>query len=155
MCLMLYVGADRELPTTKAWDQDKPAFHVIPEPDPIPAITHHLQTKYVYYVGSHEGCGFGYESSQEYRESLSANIPDDVKAVVKEYRVERITCMNELREYLSRITLEGSVKLLVTWADREDAEIEHISTVSPSFFGGDECYLAENSLFEIEHGNLP
>ncbi len=159
MCLLLYLGADRELPLTAEWNLDRPAFHVSVLRNPDPAIQHLLNTRYVYYVGSHEGCGcgFGYESTEEFNhfieelsQSLQEGMPEDIITGYREDRVSRIACMNDLRKYLSKVTLAGPVKLLVTWADELNDEITQL-TVTPEYFSGDQCVLEKNHLFEVRH----
>jgi hypothetical protein len=159
MCLLLYLGADRELPLTDEGNADRPAFHVSLLPDISPAIQHLLNTRYVYYVGSHEGCGcgFGYESTEEFNrvqrdlcQAVSEGMPEDNLTTYQEDRTSRINCMNNFREYLTKVTSAGPVKLLVTWADELDDEITQV-TVTPEFFGGDRCVIREKFLFDIKH----
>lgn len=159
MCLLLYLGADRELPITEESNADQPGFRVSVVVDVIPGIRQLLNSPYVYYVGSHEGCGcgFGYISTEEYNQGLEdlrqaqkEGMPDEYVVQYQQDRERRITCMNALRAYLTAVTQTGSVKLLVTWADDLSGEILRL-TVTPEYFGGDRCILHELHLFEITH----
>lgn len=155
MCLLLYLGANRALPTISG-NQDKPAFYIGLDDNPPFAAIEYLQTKYIYYVGSHEGCGcgFGYESTQEFEETLYDEMSDDFKASAKQDREDRIACMNSLREYLTIVTIDGPVKLLITWGDIVES-IEKYEIVTPDYFGGDVCCIYQNYLFEIQQVNTP
>src|SRR5262245_44547564 len=64
MCLMVYLGASKPLRLIP-WDGAKPSFHVT---DMLPEfrsrVAPQLGTSHVYYVGSHEGCGCGFQGGQ-------------------------------------------------------------------------------------------
>ncbi|HEY1377446.1 MAG TPA: hypothetical protein VGF55_11670, partial [Gemmataceae bacterium] len=74
MCLVVYVASDDPLPTV-AWDGARPGFHVTE----VTAADHPVRCRFakpcVYYAGSHEwcGCGFQYGEYEGYGEE--ADLP--------------------------------------------------------------------------------
>lgn len=69
MCMVLYVVSDDPLPTL-AWDESRPAFHVIDLDQRGEPVRRQFTKPYVYYVGSHEkcGCGFQYGEYEDFEE---------------------------------------------------------------------------------------
>src|SRR5829696_3612944 len=59
MCMVVYVAADTPLPLIP-WDERTPAFHVTELRPEVAAVRAHFSKPYVYYAGSHEGCGCGF-----------------------------------------------------------------------------------------------
>src|SRR5579862_3212367 len=60
MCMMIYVASDYALPTL-AWDKDHPRFHVTGLTERDEPVRKHFSKPFVYYVGSHQGCGCGFQ----------------------------------------------------------------------------------------------
>jgi len=65
MCLSLYLAAPQELPVI-AWDETKPAFHVIHLPKNAEGVRKHFRSDYVYYAGSAQGCSCAFNYEHEY-----------------------------------------------------------------------------------------
>ncbi len=65
MCLALYLAASQELPVL-AWDETKPAFHVIRLPKGAEGVRKHFRSEYVYYAGSAQGCSCAFNYEHEY-----------------------------------------------------------------------------------------
>ncbi|OPZ87863.1 MAG: hypothetical protein BWY76_00255 [bacterium ADurb.Bin429] len=153
MCYLLYLGADRELPTIEQDDPNSPAFFVIAESSPSTQLRKHLQSTYIYYIGSYEGCGCGfcYESSTELDALLISMMPDKMKQEEREDRQACISSVDSLRNYLTSVTQYGPVKLLVTWCGPGRQPPHHVTTVTPDHFGGDQFSLEEDTLFEVIH----
>ena len=60
MCLAIYIASDIELSTSK-WDKNSPSFYSESiEPNKHYGVDRHFSKPYVYYLGSHEGCGCGF-----------------------------------------------------------------------------------------------
>ena len=69
MCLAVYIGSD--LPINEiAWSMERPAFHLTKANDSDP-VRQRFAGKYVYYAGSHEGCGCGFEKNGAPPEELA------------------------------------------------------------------------------------
>lgn len=60
MCVMVYIASDYPLPIM-AWDQDNPRFHTADLSKQDETVRGHFSKPYVYYVGSHERCGCGFQ----------------------------------------------------------------------------------------------
>ena len=69
MCLALYIGAPKALPTVP-WDPLKPAFHVIKLRKKEAEVRRVLPFEHVYYVGSHEGCSCAFNYEHEFKSVL-------------------------------------------------------------------------------------
>ena len=65
MCLSLYLAAPQELPVI-AWDETKPAFHVIHLPKNAESVRKHFRSSYIYYAGSAQGCSCAFNYEHEY-----------------------------------------------------------------------------------------
>ena len=63
MCMMIYIASDRPLPLID-WQDEFPAFHVRELREEEMAVRTHFKKPYVYYAGSHEGCGCGFAYGQ-------------------------------------------------------------------------------------------
>jgi hypothetical protein len=75
MCIMVYVASDHPLPTT-AWDLNRPAFHVVDVAERDALVRCQFSKPYVYYVGSHEGCGCGFQFGEYEGFEEEADLPD-------------------------------------------------------------------------------
>ncbi len=60
MCMMVYVAADSPLPTSE-WDKTHPGFHVGVVSGRNQRVRHQFSKPFVYRVGSHKGCGCGFD----------------------------------------------------------------------------------------------
>ena len=63
MCMMVYIASDCLLPTS-AWDETRPSFHVRELVERDEPVRRQFSKPHVYYVGSHEGCGCGFQYGQ-------------------------------------------------------------------------------------------
>ena len=60
MCMMIYISADQPLDLVP-WNETSPAFHVTKLDNSEESVRGQFRHPYVYYVGSHEGCGCGFQ----------------------------------------------------------------------------------------------
>jgi hypothetical protein len=106
MCNVFYVGSDSPLPTLK-WDEKNPQYYLSDsEPDDgISIAKQHFTKKYVYYAGSHEGCGCGFIYGPE----------DDAK----ELEIRKKSVKGLVSTIEKALELSDTAELLVTWASRE------------------------------------
>ena len=70
MCMMVYVAADQPLDVIP-WDKAKPGFHVSELEPRESRVRMQFNAANIYYAGSHEGCGCGFQfgNSMEYEGS--------------------------------------------------------------------------------------
>ena len=69
MCLAVYFGSDHPVEEV-SWVEERPAFYV-EEVNATEPVRKQFSGKYVYYAGSHEGCGCGFSKDGEPPEELS------------------------------------------------------------------------------------
>ena len=63
MCMMVYVASDRPLPRIP-WHDDSPSLHVADLDETAMAVRDRFTLPYVCYVGSHKGCGCGFQCEE-------------------------------------------------------------------------------------------
>jgi hypothetical protein len=108
MCLALYLAACKPLPV-RAWDPQKPSFHIIRLPKDMEDVRQLLTYPHVYYVGSHEGC------------SCAFNYEHDLKSIV------------ELRDYLRKaLTIVDEIEGFSCRPGHNSLNVQHSVTISPS-----------------------
>jgi len=88
MCLALYIGSNLEL-NESAWNKNEPHFYI----ETVPAgnkVKKQFSTPFVYYAGSHEGCGCGFfkegresEELQQAQENYS-NLVKTIEQTINE-----------------------------------------------------------------------
>ncbi len=77
MCLAIYIASNKPLPLIP-WVEEMPAFYVKEVVKDGAGVKRQFQYKYVYYAGSHEGCGCGFIKDGESGEEL-AQIEENYK----------------------------------------------------------------------------
>jgi len=123
MCLAIYLAASQELPAI-AWDEAKPAFHVVPLPKKAEGVRKHFRADYVYYAGSEQGCSCAFNYEHEYDSILE----------LKNYLRNALICVDEVEVFACHVGAETQEK-------------QHAATVSPEgialaeFFFKDGQYL--------------
>ena len=124
MCMVLYVAADRPLPLV-AWDERDPAFHVTELPDSEAAVRARFSKPYVYYAGSHEGCGCGFSYGW-----WDGDEPERTAPARESVR--------RLRAYLEAATrAAGPLELYACWSGDEGDEAWHRRELTPRDFAHD------------------
>jgi hypothetical protein len=107
MCLALYLAASQELPVI-AWNETKPAFHVIRLPKGAENVRKHFRSEYAYYVGSQQGCSCAFNYEHEYDSIV------------------------ELRNYLRNALLcVDKVEMFACQTGTEERATQHALTTSP------------------------
>ena len=70
MCLAVYIASSIEI-GERAWDNANPAFYLEPVRE-REKVRNQFSLPFVYYAGSHEGCGCGFLKEGEQGEDLVA-----------------------------------------------------------------------------------
>lgn len=159
MCLALYLGAERELPTVSS--EETGGLFVV---DPIghedePMINGVVASPFIYYAGSFEGCGCGFEyenRGEVFAEPDSPPLEDpQLRAEValgskkmKEDWEKSFQSVGLLRTYLEDVVKGGPVTLWVTWDGTRETP-EDRRTVTPAFFGGESFHLELFTLYSV------
>ena len=132
MCMMVYIASDYPLPTS-AWNYAKPTFHVTNVLDAHVPVRRHFSKPYAYYVGSHEGCGCGFQVGQY-----------DASNVDAETLAAGLSSRRRLVEFLAvALQHQQTVELFACWDGDQGEEAEHRSTVRPQELLADRTYFLE------------
>lgn len=142
MCRMVYLGASKPLRLVH-WDAAKPGFHVEELlPQFRDSVGAHLEMLFLYYAGSHEGCGCGFPWG-----AVPEGLDDDSESA----RTRK--ALSEFRDYLRSQLLDvDEIQVFACWADDEGEEPTHRRSLTPDhLLKGDFCFLEGESLvFRVE-----
>lgn len=156
MCLMVWLGSANPLVGVSPPEVSEAPLgelYVKPEPADAPVRVQFVQP-YVYYVGSHQGCGCGFRSPQlelegfelvaEVLPLLSALLDDERSDFLDEQR------SRELLSALVRSALcEGDVEVFSCWAGDEGKAPTVAKDVSPDYFAAHLNPLDEGAKYRI------
>ena len=106
MCLAVYIASDQPLPLVH-WSPTDPGFYVRPVDEMDNGVGEIFSVPFVYYAGSHEGCGDGFEFGREPAQSVE----DQDRERKGRASVER------LASYLRDASQLGQVHVYARWAD--------------------------------------
>lgn len=138
MCMMVYVASDSPLPTL-AWDEARPGFYVEELSERDEAVRRQFSKPCVYFVGSHEGCGCGfqygqYEGLEEDQEQLAA---------AKESR-------RGLSDFLAvALQHQPGVELFACWDGDQSATPDYHGRMCPSDLHRDRAHFREKELLVV------
>lgn len=137
MCMMLYVASDKPLPTV-AWDKDIPNFNVKELDENSKTVRKQFSKSYVYYLGSHQGCGCGFSYGQyDY---------DDQK---EEENAARES-VRRLSEYLSQVLeTAGTLEIYSCWDGDQEDEPKFQKSMTPKDIGGDAFWFQERQFTKV------
>src|SRR4051812_6465715 len=132
MCRVLYIAADRPLPLI-ALNPENPEFHVIELTEREAPVKSQFSKPFVYYVGSHQGCGCAYDLA-----SMSIGEPEQLPNA----RRDREKLASYLQDAVEAV---GQLELYTCWdGDWEDPPVQRIS-IDPLALAPEEPWLAERT----------
>ena len=138
MCMMVYIASDYPLPTS-AWDGARPGFHVAELSERDRPVRRRFSRPCVYYVGSHEGCGCGFQYGQY--EGIEEDPEQLVAAKASRQR---------LSEFLAvALQHQSELELFACWDGDQAAEPEHRGRIRPSDLRGDRTHFREKELLTV------
>jgi hypothetical protein len=121
MCMMVYVASDYPLPTS-SWDEARPCFYVEALSERDEPVRRQFTKPWVYYAGSHEGCGCGFQYGQY------PGHEEDVAEVAAARDSRR-----RLAEYVAvALQHQPEVQLFACWDGDQAVEPEHRGRMRPS-----------------------
>ena len=120
MCMVVYIASDYPLPTL-AWDVTRPGFHVTELDERGEPVRRHFSKPCVYYLGSHEQCGCGFQ----YGEYEGFEEESDLGAKRESRR--RLVYFLELA-----LQHQQQLELFACWNGDEGTEPEHRGRVRPA-----------------------
>lgn len=107
MCLILYLGSNKPRPLI-AWNESAPRFHVTDDDANAKLAAKHLKKRYVYYVGSDNGCGCGFRQEND-------DMIDDAEQLASKSDNQTL-----LWEYVSKcLENEDFIELYSCWSGDE------------------------------------
>ena len=134
--MTFYVASDLPLPLVD-WRDESPGFHVTPVPEREQAVVAQFTRPHVYYVGSHEQCGCGFEYDED-----DYGAPDHKAAAVRS--------VEALRTYLAEAVRKGaSLELYACWDGDWALPAEHRRVLRISEIGGPAFEVAERTFATI------
>jgi hypothetical protein len=137
MCVMVYVASDEPLPRI-AWDERAPSFYVDDVTDSDRTVSGRFTLPHVCYVGSHEGCGCGFQFG-EYPE---VEEPDDTAAARRS--------REQLVDYLQQQLAAGRrLELYACWAGDEAEPADHTGVITPSQLLVERTYFREREFLSV------
>ncbi|MFO0960713.1 MAG: hypothetical protein U0800_25305 [Isosphaeraceae bacterium] len=136
--MMVYVASGYPLPTL-AWDEARPSFYVKELSERDEAVRRHFSKPCVYFVGSHEGCGCGFQYGQY--EGLEEDC-------------EELASAEESRRRLSEFLVvalrhQPEVELFACWDGDQGATPEYRGRMSPSDLLRDRAHFREKELLVV------
>ena len=114
MCWVLYIAADHPLPLIP-WQPEAPAFNVTPLREVDEAVRARFAAGNVAYLGSHTGCGCGFDPGQ-----ANPAHPDEAR--------DNATSLAALRAYVearAEASAARRVELYTCWDGDEGMEPHH------------------------------
>src|SRR5947209_7661574 len=134
MCMMVYIASDYALPTT-AWHKDRPHFHVTELAERDSPVRRQFLKPCVYYVGSHEGCGCGFQYG-EY-----VGFEDEADLAIKRDSRRR------LAKYLTlALQHQPEVELFACWDGDQAVTPEHRGRLCPADLLQGRTYFLEKEM---------
>ena len=129
MCLMVWLGTVGPVATVAkpTWPTAETGYHYVEEVPTDALIRSRFTTQHVTYVGSHEGCGCGYNSGDLAWQGLD-DVADAVALLVAMTDDEREQFLAEqrsrarLRALICAAIEDGPVEVYACWAGDEEAE---------------------------------
>jgi hypothetical protein len=138
MCMAVYLASDSPLELL-AWNEAEPAFHVTALSAGDERVRRQFETAHVVYVGSHEGCGCGFQ--------YGAYPPDELELGERE---KRRRSLEQLAAYLRRqVGRVGALELFACWEGDQEASPEHRRTLTPASLEADDFFFREKELSRV------
>ena len=139
MCMMVYIASDYQLPT-QPWDEAHPRFHVTDLIERDSPVRLQFSKTWVYYVGSHEGCGCGFQYGQypQFEDEATARAAQMSRHLFEEF-------------LLLGLQHQHSIELFACWDGDQASAPEFREQISPlellrnrTFFRGKELVVVSN-----------
>ena len=141
MCMMLYLGADNELPYIK-W-KDGAVFAVTDIHSSYNAVLKHMTKKYQYFLLAHTGCGCGFTFDY-----TNEQFDEETNALGKK-------SLSTLFDYIVENIASDNCELVSFWAGKENEEIRHSDELDLSdFVFNDSFAFLENQYIFVRSKNI-
>jgi len=138
MCMKVYVAADLPLRLVP-WNGNAPAFNTSLLASREGRVRAQFTKPHLLYVGSHEGCGCGFQLGEYPAEYFE---PDEL--ALRKRSLHEFAAF--LREELRRV---GSIEVFACWDGDQEAPAEHHRALTPSALEADGFFFLEKELSTI------
>ena len=129
MCMVVYIGTQMVVRTWK-WDKNDPRFHVVELEKRERKVRKQFKLGNVYYVGSHEGCGCGFQCGE-----------------YPEYDEERETkrmSLKELADFLRNLLIKtDTIELYSCWEGDQGKKPQHERVLTPDQIDSEDFFFLE------------
>lgn len=139
--MMVYVASDYPLPLIP-WDPSRPGFHVTKLPDRAAPVRRQFSKPHIYYVGSHEGCGCGFQYGEYEGFEDEADLP-----VKRDSR-------RRLAELLAvALQHQPQVELFACWDGDEGLLAEHTDRIRSGDLTEARTFFREKELLVVDESD--
>jgi hypothetical protein len=149
MCKMLYVAAVQPLPLI-SWQPSNPGFWVRELKEAEAGVRQQFSKPYVYYVGSHQGCGCGFAygiwpigPASPFAESERAEAEAGRESV------------RRLSEYLAHVVADGPIELYACWDEEQECEPAKRGVITSADIGGSAFQFEDSQFLTVRQPALP
>ena len=133
MCLAVYLASNLELQPS-SWSERQPGYY-LERVKPGKVVCRLFSLPYVYYVGSHEGCGCGFLKDGEVGEELELH-QANYWALVK--------CIKEAQ------SRGANIELYACWEGDQSLEPVAVEAFTPSTLGEPEFQFSERHFINVK-----
>ena len=158
MCLSVWVGSSAPIPPVPLADPRVPdpvnGYHAVGDVAPDDPVRARFSLPHVSWVGSHQGCGCGFESGgltwqgfvrvAEAAHLVDAMLPDEQEEFASEQRSRAL-----LRGVIERALADGAVEVYGCWAGDEALAAQSVEDVEPVWFTERLSPVAERVLYRV------
>lgn len=124
--MVVYIASDNVLPII-SWNEESPSFYVSENSEDEKRVEIQFTKPFIYFVGSHQGCGCGFQYGL---------LPTESDEDSQEYESSR-EAVNKFSRYLSDALQNGPIELYACWDGDQDAEPVSRRVITPSEIGGE------------------
>jgi hypothetical protein len=135
MCMAVYIASNFPLPLV-AWREDQPDFYVTELGDGDEKVRTQFSKPNIYYVGSHTGCGCGFEYGKypEYEDHVE----------------ESRQSVMQLSQYLTKATEQNeTIELFACWEGAQAEMPVKRGKARPSDMGGERFWFEEQEFLLV------
>jgi hypothetical protein len=143
MCMMIYIASDYRLPTS-SWSKARPCFYVEALSERDERVRRQFTKPWIYFVGSHEGCGCGFQ----YGQYVGFEDDADSLAAARDSR-------KRLAEFLAAaLQHQSEVELFACWDGDQAAEPSRRGRMRPDSLLLDRAFFHEKQFLAVSNGTV-
>jgi hypothetical protein len=155
-CLFVWIGTEHPVPPVAQAETPDPlaGYSSVEEVPPGAPVRAQLTSPYVTYVGSHEGCGCGFNSGGLAFEGLPsvADVLPLLPAMEQDERDEFLAEQRSRERLQTMILLalaKGTVEVYACWAGDEEMPPNGVETVEPGWLTQSTAPLSERVRYVV------